>query len=141
MQEIKECIRLYPHICKVNGPCNGWPKENMMHPNLTPELNAAIAKSEEDGGVWLNEVEVGTTLFVQTKNTLYTIEKREDGFYISGHDRYCPKPVNAHIHGSTFGGSMIKAGFVGVDMYLEFTTEGHPGIITTSRIQSVGELS
>ncbi len=22
------CTRLAPHICKVNGPCNGYPKEN-----------------------------------------------------------------------------------------------------------------
>ena len=113
----------------------------MKHPNLTPELNAAIAKSEEDGGVWLDQIEVGTQLFVQTKNNIYTIEKRSDGFYISGSAEFCPEPVKANISArSTWGGSM-KAGFVGVDMYLEFTTEGHPGIITTSRIQSVGELS
>lgn len=21
------CTRRAPHICKVNGPCNGWPKD------------------------------------------------------------------------------------------------------------------
>ena len=103
--------------------------------------NNTHLKSEEDDGVWLHEIEEGTVVYLLTRNTLYTIEKRADGFYISGHEKYCPKPVSAILYGSTFGGSMIKAGFVGVDMYLEFTTEGHPGIITTSRIQSVGELS
>jgi hypothetical protein len=24
--EIQVCTRLKPHICQVNGPCNGWPK-------------------------------------------------------------------------------------------------------------------
>ena len=102
--------------------------------------NNTHLKSEEDGGVWLSNIDTGTILYVKTKNTLYTIEKRTDGFYISGHPKYCPKPVSAILYGSTFGGSMIKAGFIGVDMYLEFTTEGHPGMITTSRIQSIGEL-
>ena len=96
---------------------------------------------EENAGVWLDQIEVCTTLFVRTRNTLYTIEKREDGFYISGHEKYCPKPTLATIHGSTLGGSMIKAGFVGVNMYLEFTLEGQRYPITTSRIFSIAELS
>jgi hypothetical protein len=25
--EVKTCTRQFPHICKVIGPCNGWPKE------------------------------------------------------------------------------------------------------------------
>ena len=103
--------------------------------------NNTYLKSEEDDGVWLHEIEEGTVVYLLTRNTLYTIEKRADGFYISGHEKYCPKPTNAHIHGSTFGGSIIKAGFVGVDRHLEFTTEGHPGMITTSRIQSISELA
>ena len=111
-----------------------------MHPNLTPELNAAIAKSEEDGGVWLDKIDVGTTLYVQTKNTLYTIEKRKDGWYISSTSKLCPEPIKAYIAGSTFGGSVIKSGFIGIGMYLEFTLEGQRFPVTTSCIQSIGEL-
>ena len=125
------------------------PQEKTMHPNLIPELNAVIAKCEEDGGVWLDQLEVGTRLYVQTKHTLYEIEKRADGFYISGNAHYCPKPTKAFITGSTFGGSVLKAGFVGVGMYLEFMLkvdgrelgrDGH-GRIQTSRILSVSELT
>ena len=25
--QIKTCTRKAPHICRVNGPCNGWPKD------------------------------------------------------------------------------------------------------------------
>ena len=25
-EEVHECTRQAPHICEVNGPCNGWPK-------------------------------------------------------------------------------------------------------------------
>ena len=24
---VQTCTRLSPHVCRVNGPCNGWPKE------------------------------------------------------------------------------------------------------------------
>lgn len=26
IERIQTCTRLLPHVCKVNGPCNGWPK-------------------------------------------------------------------------------------------------------------------
>lgn len=25
-EQIDTCTRQSPHICRVNGPCNGWPK-------------------------------------------------------------------------------------------------------------------
>ena len=120
------------------------------HPNLSNQINADIAKSEIDGGVWLNMPEasakqahaealekgnvlaIGKMLLIQTKNTLYRLEKRaEDEFYISGNAQFCPQPTKAVIHGSTWGGSMLKMGWVGRGMRLEFSTEEHRGILTT----------
>jgi len=112
----------------------------MNHPNLSNEINSNIAQSEIEGGVFLKDLPVGAVLHVRTRNTSYTVEKRADGLYISGHAEYCPEPVSCHIHGSTFGGSMLKVGFIGRGMHMEFTAEGHPGIITTSAIQDVTEV-
>lgn len=111
------------------------------HPNLTPEINAAIAQSEIEGGVFLKNVPVGKALLVQTRNTQYRLENREDGWYISGHARYCPEPIKAYIAGSTWGGSMLKIGFVGRGMHLEFSTDTHRGAIATSTIQDITEAS
>jgi len=122
------------------------------HPGLTAEVNAAIIKSELLGGVWVLDhpdyvnddvkaqpvLPVGHSLKVQTRHTLYLIEKRADGFYISGHIRYCPVPTKCSIHGSTWGGSMLKMGFVGRDMNLEFSINGKT--IVTSTIQEVEEM-
>jgi len=33
-EAIETCIRPAPHICKVNGPCNGWPKETSKQSHL-----------------------------------------------------------------------------------------------------------
>lgn len=109
----------------------------MGHPNLSNEINAAILKSDIDGGVRWTEVEVGRTARIRTKNTIYVLEKREDGTYISGNPKYCLEPTKATISGSTWGGSMIKVGWVGVGMHLEFWTKEHPYVITTSEIQDV----
>src|SRR5258708_1502008 len=107
------------------------------HPNLSPEINRNIRESELSGGVWVKELKVGERVEMQTRNTLYLIEKREDGLYISGHLGYCRVPTKAYIHGSTWGGSMLKVGFVGVGMHLEFATDEHPDAITTSTIADV----
>ena len=113
-----------------------------QHPNLSPEINAAIIESEIDGGADITKLPVGHSLRVETQHMVYTIKreaKGDEGLTIQGHPRYCPFTVKAYIHGSTWGGSMIKVGFVGRGMYLEFSTVDHPGAITTSKIQNVEE--
>lgn len=109
------------------------------HPqhHLSQEINDAMAASERDGGLWMKDVEVGQTVLVQTKNTLYKLTKY-DGHWMGLGGKYFPRPRIVNIHGSTFGGSMIRVGFLGVGMCLEFS---HPTDdkrnVTTSAIQSV----
>lgn len=119
------------------------------NPNLSDDINNAISESELAGGADIKKLAVGKRLIVKTKNTVYTIEKREDGTYIYGNKKYCPVPMKCHINGSTFGGPMLKLDWVGVGMYLEFVLDvpdrkvglidGH-GRIRTSKIQEVVEL-
>jgi hypothetical protein len=111
-------------------------------PNLSDEINSNIAQSEIEGGAYLNNLGLGEVLHVRTKNTSYTIERREDGFYISGHPKYCPEPVLSYISGSTWGGSLLKAGFIGRGMHLEFRIPSYVGrgAIVTSAIQDITEV-
>jgi len=102
-------------------------------------VRKALVESEMQGGVDLEKMEVGKTLIVTTENRTYIIEKREDGFYISGHPKYCPKPIKGEILGSNFGGSMMKTNFLGRGMYMEFNTVDHPSTITGSAIQEIEE--
>ena len=113
------------------------------HPNLCQELNDVIAESELMGGVFIKDLPVGKTLKVRTQNTVYFIDRVSEGpegLTIQGHPRYCKEPVKAYILGSNFGGSMIKIGFVGRGMYMEFSTENRRGTIVTSQIQEVEEI-
>jgi hypothetical protein len=114
-----------------------------QHPNLSPEITAAIIKSEIDGGIYLKDLPPGGFLKVTTKHRVYTITKTLGGteLYIKGHPVYCSTLTKANIHGSTFGGSMIKMDYVGRGMYLEFSTAVHPKSITTSKIVDVEEIA
>lgn len=109
----------------------------MKHPNLSKEINDALAQSERDGGIWLKNLRNGDELKMQTQNTLYTIVKTgESDYTIQGHEHYCPTPTPCKIHGSTWGGSMLKIGYVGRGMHLEFSTKDYRTIIT-SRIKTI----
>lgn len=106
-------------------------------PHLSDTVNHNIVQSEIEGGVHLRDVQPGTVLEVETENRAYTIQYQGLGqALISGHPVFCPEPVLVTIHGSTWGGSMIKTGFIGRGMRLEF---GHPTYlpITTSVIRDV----
>ena len=88
----------------------------LPHPNLSPEINANIAESALQGGVWVRQpfgelvkgepfLPVGHGLTITTQNTTYTVDKTgADEFLISGHQKYCPAPTKCSIHGSTWGG-------------------------------------
>jgi hypothetical protein len=125
----------------------------MSHPNLSDDINRNITQSEIEGGVWIKNLTVGSVLSIRTINTAYTLEKRgENDYWLSGNQKYCPIPTKVHINGSTFGSSMLKVGFIGRGMYMEFVIDfkdeedrqvgwkdGH-GLIVTSQIQSIEEL-
>lgn len=94
---------------------------------------------DHPNGAWIDKLPVGRGLKIQTQNTLYTVRKLNDGtLTIEGNRKYCPSPVQCNIHGSTFGGSMIRVGYVGRGMFLEV---GLPhGVMTTSKINEVEEV-
>lgn len=107
------------------------------HPNLSDAVNRNIVQSEIEGGVYLDNLCEGDTLEVETQNHWYTIVIRGRGSaLISGHPKFCPGPTLVRIEGSTWGGTMLKARFIGRGMRLEFR---HPSFktITTSRIVEI----
>ena len=59
---------------------------------------------------------------------------------ISGHPEFCPEPVLVRIEGSNWGGSMLKASYVGRGMHLEFRHPNYPVPIVTSLIQEIQPL-
>lgn len=85
-------------------------------------------------GLFVDDLPVGSKLAVETNNSLYEMEVREDGLWIKG-GSYYPDWTRARFFGSTWGGSMIKARWVGVDMRMELGLDDK--VITTSFVQSI----
>ena len=108
---------------------------------LDPKILSNIEKSEIDGGVFIDKMEDGDYL-VQTENTMYTLTKVGEKFTIMGHAKYCPAPREIKIHGSTWGGSMLKMKFIGRGMRLEghFPDSDHVGYFLTSEIKDITKL-
>ena len=110
------------------------------HSNLSDAVNGNIVQSEIEGGVHLRDLLPGTVLEVRTQNRAYTILYQGwDQALISGHPVFCPQPVPVTIHGSTWGGSMLKTRYIGRGMRLEFgSAQSEP--IRTSIILEVRSL-
>lgn len=105
--------------------------------NFSDEINSRIIQSEIEGGVHLEDLPGGAALVVETENRSYRVMMDNCGAaYISGHPVFCPKPTLVNIHGSSWGGSMLKVAYIGRGMHLEFH---HPEYqtITTSKIVEI----
>ncbi|HYK18846.1 MAG TPA: hypothetical protein VEV37_12535 [Bryobacteraceae bacterium] len=102
------------------------------HPNLSDEVNHNIIQSEVEGGVYLRDLQPGAVLAIQTRNRSYTlVNLSEECSLISGHPEFCPEPVRVQVQGCTWGGSMLKAKYVGRGMHLEFIHPVHRTVITS----------
>src|SRR5690349_2382926 len=93
------------------------------HPNLSDSINRAIGNSLIAGGATPSKL-VGKGYKVTTQSRQYTLirqlDKKNKPFWtIEGHPKYCPQATRCNIHGSTFGGSMLKVDFIGRGMHLE----------------------
>ena len=83
-------------------------------PHLTDEINAAIIQSEIEGGVSMRDLPKGTVVEIETQNRVYTLVSCGEGdALLRGHPTFCPEPVLVTIHGSTWGGSMLKHRYIG----------------------------
>jgi len=92
-----------------------------VSPHFSDRVNRNIIQSEIEGGVYPNDLPRGSALAIQTMSRVYELVLLGDGAaLISGHPQFCPEPVEVQIQGSTWGGSMIKAKFIGRGMRLEY---------------------
>jgi hypothetical protein len=114
---------------------------SLPHPHLSDQVNSNLIRSEIEGGVYLKDLPPDSRLEVQTQNNVYTlvIRNQEEGL-IAGHPQFCPQPVLVRIVGSTWGGSMLKAAYLGRGMHLEFLHPSFDGPIVTSRIVEIRQL-
>ncbi len=89
------------------------------------------AVSQADG-IGLIDVDAFTTLVVRTDNSVYriTILRPHASEVLVQGGKFFPERTRACLSGSTFGGSCLKIGWVGLGLHLEFHA-GDQWIITS----------
>ena len=100
-------------------------------------LDRLAVETDLGEGLAIESLEPGTTLTVQTLNSQYrlTVMDGDRGEVLVEGGRHVPEPTPAVLQGSSAGGNLLKAGWIGVDLHLEFRIG--PRRITTSRVRSV----
>jgi hypothetical protein len=95
---------------------------------------AAVARAE---GIHLPDLAALDQLAVRTRNSLYqiTLLSPVDGRVLVQGGAFFPVPREAHVSGSTLGGSLLKLQWIGCGFSLEFLYE-HSRIVTT-RVQEI----
>ena len=87
-------------------------------------------------GISVAELAPGELLSLITVNRLYWLTYLGDRRgLLSGHPRYCETPTPVRIEGSTWGGSMIEAGFLGEGMHAEFVLPNGKTMTTSTVVE------
>ena len=100
-----------------------------------------IEQSEKDGGIWLKDVEPDQLIEVYTQKSIYRlalVDKVKHLVAVNSTGAHIDKPEICTLNGSTFGGSMIRLGWIGIGMNLEFhrRRKVRP-ILTTSAVKTI----
>ena len=91
-----------------------------------------------DYGIDVHKLKAGTIILALTRNSLYKIIKGSRDQYditIQG-GKYFRKPTVANFSGSTFGGSMMKIGWIGYGMYMELYSLDHKKKYKTTPVEA-----
>ena len=92
-------------------------------------------------GVLIKDIPANTVLQIDVKDAIFTVLVVDDPIRkmikVQG-SQYIPELTDATLSGSTFGGSMLKEGWIGIGMFLEILIPGRElPRITTSMVQTI----
>ncbi len=102
-------------------------------------MDGFAATAAAAGGVNLRDLDPLTTLLVRTCNSRYRIViSRNTAVFVQG-GRFFPRMTGAHLEGSSFGGSFLKVGWIGVGLRMEIQAGGQR--IVTSPVRAIDRQS
>jgi len=95
-------------------------------------LDEAIKCNDKLEGVMLSALMPRDTIRASTLNSEYEISllDPESGHVLLKGGKHFLEPVDATVNGSTFGGWMIKLGWLGVGLRMEFSSNGQRFVTT-----------
>jgi hypothetical protein len=100
---------------------------------MCPTLPRFVAAAAATDGVWLASLGALSEFEVRTRNSIYRITTLGDGRVLVLGGEFFPEWTEAHLAGSTLGGSFLKAGWVGCGFCMEFLHDGRRIVTTRAR--------
>lgn len=98
-------------------------------------LDGFLSASSAVDGVVLRDLEPLTTLLVRTCNSHYRIViSQNTAVFVQG-GQFFPEMTGARLEGSSFGGSFLKMGWIGVGLRMEIWSGGQR--IVTSPVRAI----
>ena len=107
-------------------------------PTLFPRaatLDGFVDELADARGIHLRTIEPLTTIVVRTQNSRYWILITDGTAAIVRGGAFFPEPTPARIDGSSFGGTLLKVGWIGIGLRMEIFTNGRR--IITSPVRDV----
>ena len=102
-------------------------------------LDGFVEAVSHADGIGLTEVDAFTMLVVETDNSVYQITilqpHTRDVFVRGG--AFFPERTRACLSGSSFGGSCLKLGWVGIGLHMEFLAKDRDQWVLTSHVRSI----
>ncbi len=100
-------------------------------------LDGFVEAVSQADGIGLIDVDAFTTLVVRTRNSIYRITILQPYLrevLVQG-GQFFPERTRACLNGSTFGGSCLKIGWVGLGLHMEFHAQDQ--WIITSHVRAI----
>ena len=100
-------------------------------------LDGVVKAVSQADGIGLIDVDAFTTLVVRTRNSVYRItilQPHTREVLVQG-GKFFPERTRACLSGSSFGGSCLKIGWVGLGLHMEFHAGGQ--WIITSHVRAI----
>lgn len=98
-------------------------------------LDGFTTEASAANGVCLRELEPMTRLVVRTQNTTYRIIVSTESAVMVKGGRFFPELTSAHVEGASFGGSLLKVGWIAVGLRMELRADGQR--IVTSPVREI----
>ena len=120
-------------------------RENMYTIPRTSSLETVAEISSALDGVTLGSMEACAIIHAQTRNSAYEIfllDPKSGRALVRGGESFT-EPMEVIVNGSTFGGCMLKAGWLGVGLQMEFFANGQRTVtspVQSLRVEHVGNL-
>jgi hypothetical protein len=101
-------------------------------------LDRELEVTEQSVGILLKDIGADSFVVAQTRDVTYTlaiVDAAAGTVAVQSDGTSFSEPAVCGLNGSTFGGSMIKVGWIGTDMKIEFNL-GNGRVLTTDWVVS-----